>query len=112
KKDKKMMNVTKIERFMDILRFKMRIDKQSRSLKMRVLYYMELAYKVWLFVKRYQCDYDVVYVTSPNIFLPWATFFAQKKQAGVKKVLEVRDLWPDSVKEIEKLKINRFFPIL
>jgi len=101
-----------IDRAPEILRLRMRIDKQSKSLKMRVLYYMELAYKVWLYVKRYQCDYDVVYVTSPNIFLPWATFFAQKKQAGVKKILEVRDLWPDSVKEIEKLKINWFFPIL
>src|SRR5699024_7858348 len=63
-------------------------------------------------VKRYQTDYDVIYVTSPNIFLPWATFFSQKKHAGVKRVLEVRDLWPDSVKEIEKLKINWFFPVL
>ncbi len=96
----------------EILRLKMRIDKQSKSLNMRVLYYLELAYKVWLYVKRYQTDYDVIYVTSPNIFLPWATFFSQKKHAGVKRVLEVRDLWPDSVKEIEKLKINWFFPVL
>ena len=101
-----------IDRSPEILRLKMRIDKQSKSLNMRVLYYLELAYKVWLYVKRYQTDYDVIYVTSPNIFLPWATFFSQKKHAGVKKVLEVRDLWPDSVKEIEKLKINWFFPIL
>src|SRR5699024_8893709 len=82
----------------EILRLKMRIDKQSKSLNMRVLYYLELAYKVWLYVKRYQTDYDVIYVTSPNIFLPWATFFSQKKHASVKRVLEVRDLWPDSVK--------------
>src|SRR5699024_929597 len=83
-----------------------------KSLRMRVLYYLELAYKVWLYVKKYQADYDVIYVTSPNIFLPWATFFSQKKHAGVRRILEVRDLWPDSVKEIEKLKITLFFPIL
>src|SRR5699024_3426767 len=110
--EQKYWNEPEIDRSPEILRLKMRIGKQSRSLKVRVLYYLELAYKVWLYVKRYQADYDVVYVTSPNIFLPWATFFAQKKQVGVKKVLEVRDLWPDSVKEIEKLKINWFFPIL
>src|SRR5699024_3619295 len=103
---------TEIARSQEILLMKMRIDKQSKSLNMKVLYYLELAYKVWLYVKRYQTDYDVIYVTSPNIFLPWATFFSQKKHAGVKKVLEVRDLWPDSVKEIEKLKINWFFPVL
>ncbi|WP_052256891.1 glycosyltransferase family 4 protein [Salinicoccus sp. YB14-2] len=110
--EKKYWDEPEIDRSPEILRLKMRIDKQSKSLKMRVLYYLELAYKVWLYVKRYQADYDVVYVTSPNIFLPWATFFSQKKHAGVKRVLEVRDLWPDSVKEIEKLKINWFFPVL
>lgn len=110
--EQKYWDEPEIDRSPDILRLKMRIDKQSKSLKMRVLYYLELAYKVWLYVKRYQTDYDVIYVTSPNIFLPWATFFSQKKHAGVKRVLEVRDLWPDSVKEIEKLKINWFFPIL
>ncbi|WP_462420171.1 glycosyltransferase family 4 protein [Salinicoccus sp. Marseille-QA3877] len=110
--EEKYWDEPKIDGSPNILRLKMRIDKQSKSLKMRVLYYLELAYKVWLYVKRYQSDYDVIYVTSPNIFLPWATFFSQKRHAGVKKVLEVRDLWPDSVKEIEKLKINMFFPIL
>lgn len=110
--EEKYWDEPEIDRSPEILRLKMRIDKQSKSLKIRVLYYLELAYKVWLYVKRYQSDYDVVYVTSPNIFLPWATFFPQKKHAGVKRVLEVRDLWPDSVKEIEKLKINWFFPVL
>src|SRR5699024_1733751 len=110
--EKKYWNDPEIDKSPEILRLKMRIDKQSKSLKMRVLYYLELAYKVWLYVKKYQADYDVIYVTSPNIFLPWATFFSQKKYEGVKRILEVRDLWPDSVKEIEKIKINLFFPIL
>ena len=110
--EKKYWDDPEIDKSPEILRLKMRIDKQSKSLKKRVLYYLELAYKVWLYVKRYQTDYDVVYVTSPNIFLPWATFFSQKKHEGVKRILEVRDLWPDSVKEIEKLKINIFFPVL
>ena len=110
--EKKYWNEPEIDKSPEVLRLRMRIDKQSKSLRMRVFYYLELAYKVWLYVKKYQTDYDVIYVTSPNIFLPWATFFSQKKHAGVKKVLEVRDLWPDSVKEIEKLKISLFFPIL
>ena len=50
-------------------------------------------------------------MTSPNIFIPWAAFF-QKRNRSVKRILEVRDLWPDSVKDVEKLNINLFFPIL
>lgn len=110
-KDKKYWNEPEIDKSSDIQRLKMRMDKQGQSLKMRVLYYIELAYKVWLYVNKHQKEYDVVYVTSPNIFLPWATLF-QKKVKGVQKVLEVRDLWPDSVKAIEKININMMFPVL
>lgn len=109
--DEKYWNEPSINTSADIQRLKMRMDKQGQSLKMRVLYYVELAYKVWLYVNKHQKDYDVVYVTSPNIFLPWATLF-QRKRKGVKKILEVRDLWPDSVKAIEKININMMFPVL
>lgn len=95
----------------DIMRFKMRTDKQSKSMVFRLLYYFELAYKVRVYVKKYQHLYDVVYVTSPNIFLPWAAFF-QKRKKGVQRILEVRDLWPDSVRDVEKMNIDLFFPIL
>ncbi|WP_411843701.1 glycosyltransferase family 4 protein [Salinicoccus sp. HZC-1] len=90
----------------------MRIDKQAKSMYSRVGYYLELAYKVRHFVKSYQKEFDVIYVTSPNIFLPWATFFFQKRVKSVTKVLEIRDLWPDSVKDIEKLPVDTFWPIL
>src|SRR5699024_11776410 len=73
----------------DILRIPMRIDKQSKSMYSRVGYYLELAYKVRHFIKSYQREFDVIYVTSPNIFLPWATFFFQKQISSVTKVLEI-----------------------
>ena len=95
----------------DIMRLKMRTDKQSKSMAMRLLYYFELAYKVRVYVKKYQHLYDVVYVTTPNIFIPWAAFF-QKKNKQVKRILEVRDLWPDSVKDIDKMNIDLFYPVL
>src|SRR5699024_11326436 len=71
-----------------------------------------MTYKVTHFVKSYQKEFDVVYVTSPNIFLPWATFFIQKQFKSVTKILEIRDLWPDSVRDIEKLPVGTFWPIL
>ncbi|WP_213810079.1 glycosyltransferase family 4 protein [Jeotgalicoccus sp. WY2] len=95
----------------NIMRLKMRTDKQSKSMAFRLLYYFELAYKVRVYVKKYQHMYDAVYVTSPNIFLPWAAFF-QKRSKGVQRILEVRDLWPDSVRDVEKMNIDLFFPIL
>lgn len=95
----------------NIMRLKMRTDKQSKSMAFRLLYYFELAYKVRVYVKKYQHMYDAVYVTSPNIFLPWAAFF-QKRNKGVQRILEVRDLWPDSVRDVEKMNIDLFFPIL
>src|SRR5690625_3169503 len=48
----KYWNEPEIDASPNILRIPMRIDKQSKSLKVRVLYYMELSYKVWLYVKR------------------------------------------------------------
>ena len=107
----KYWNDTEISQSRDIMRLKMRMDKQSKSMFLRLLYYFELSYKVWVYVKEYQHLYDCVYVTSPNIFIPWAAFF-QKRNRSVKRILEVRDLWPDSVKDVEKLNINLFFPIL
>lgn len=95
----------------DIMRLKMRTDKQSKSMAFRLLYYFELAYKVRVYVKKYQHLYDAVYVTTPNIFLPWAAFF-QKRKKSVQRILEVRDLWPDSVRDVEKMNIDLFFPIL
>lgn len=95
----------------DIMRLKMRTNKQSKSMVFRLMYYFELAYKVRVYVKKYQHLYDTIYVTTPNIFIPWGAFF-QKREKNVKRILEVRDLWPDSVRDVEKMNINLFYPVL
>lgn len=95
----------------NIMRLKMRTDKQSKSMVLRLLYYFELAYKVRVYVKKYQQEYDAVYVTTPNIFIPWAAFF-QRRAKGVQRILEVRDLWPDSVRDVDKLNIDFIYPVL
>jgi len=96
----------------DIFRLQMRVNKQAKSMFSRLLYYFELAFKIRSFVKSYQNEYDAIYVTTPNIFIPWSSFFFQKKLQSTDRILEVRDLWPDSVKEVEKLNIKHIFPIL
>lgn len=110
--DEKYWNEEAITNSNDILRIPMRINKQAKNMYSRVGYYVELAYKVRHFVKTYQKEFDAIYVTSPNIFLPWATFFFQKQYRSVMKILEIRDLWPDSVKDIDKLPVDKFWPIL
>lgn len=110
--DEKYWDEDSITNSNDVLRIPMRTDKQSKNMYSRVGYYLELAYKIRHFIKTYQKEFDIIYVTSPNIFIPWATFFLQKQIKSVTKVLEIRDLWPDSVKDIEKLPVDRFWPIL
>lgn len=110
-KEDKYWSNDEINESKDIMRMKMRTDKQSKSMVFRLMYYFELAYKVRVYIKKYQDLYDAVYVTTPNIFIPWAAFF-QRRKKGVKRILEVRDLWPDSVKDVEKMNIDLFFPVL
>src|SRR5699024_331049 len=110
-KEDKYWNNQFVNESKDIMRLNMRMNKQSKSMIFRLLYYFELAYKVRVYVRKYQKLYDAVYVTTPNIFIPWAAFF-QKKKTGVKRILEVRDLWPDSVRDVEKMNIDIIFPVL
>lgn len=105
-KDLKYWNDEVVNTSDDIYRISMKIDKQSKSMFMRLLYYIELGYKVRKFIKTNEAHYDVLYVTTPNIFIPWAAFFLQRLKP--KKVLEVRDLWPDSLIGIEKLNVVRY----
>ncbi|TDM14910.1 glycosyltransferase family 4 protein [Macrococcus bovicus] len=109
--DQKFWYDEQINQSADIKRIKMRTSKQSRSMAMRLLYYFELGLKVRRTIRKQQAAYDVLYVTTPNIFMPWAAFFGQRHET--KRVLEVRDLWPDSLTGIDKLKSFKFiFPVL
>lgn len=111
-KDDKYWNEPLINVSSDIMRLNMRSNKQGRTMASRMFYYLELAYKVRTYIRKYQHEYDAIYVTTPNIFLPWATFFFQKKLKSTKRILEVRDLWPDSVRDIDKINIDKFYPTL
>ncbi|TDM03837.1 glycosyltransferase family 4 protein [Macrococcus carouselicus] len=109
--DKKYWYDDDINTTQDVKRIEMTTSKQSKSMVMRLLYYFELGLKVRNYIKNNQQDYDVLYVTTPNIFMPWAAFFAQRHTT--RRILEVRDLWPDSLTGIDKLKSFKFvFPVL
>lgn len=93
-----------------IHRIKMRFQKQHPSLLFRLLYYIELMIKIRFYLKKAQKFQNII-VTSPNIFLAWATLFL-KKNRNAKYFLEIRDLWPDSFLDLTKNKLNGIRPIL
>ena len=51
--------------------------------------------------------YDIIYVTSPPLFVGVIGLILKKFFRKVKFVFEVRDLWPDSAVELGELKNNR-----
>lgn len=95
----------------NVIRMKMHGNKQNSNLVMRLVYYIEQYVRLRVFLKMHNQDYDYVYVTSPNIFLAWATLFFKKANHPI-YVLEIRDLWPDSVEGIKHINIGLFMPIL
>lgn len=94
-----------------IFRLKMKNEKQKGSMKSRIAYYIEFMMKVHFFVRKTRNKFDFIFISSPNIFAPWGALFLQKENNAV-KILEIRDLWPDSIEAIEMINIGPFMPIL
>ncbi|WP_246566912.1 glycosyltransferase family 4 protein [Mammaliicoccus lentus] len=93
-----------------IYRLKIKRRKQSNSFFSRIMYFKEEFFRLRVFLKRHKNDYDYVYVTSPNIFMAWATLFFKKK--NMKYILEIRDLWPDSANQVQGINIKFLMPFL
>lgn len=95
-----------------IYRLKIKRQKQGSNFFNRIMYFIEEFLKLRRFLAqpKRQFDYDCIYVSSPNIFMAWATLFFKKK--GIKYILEIRDLWPDSANQISNINIKLIMPIL
>ncbi|MGV2622790.1 UNVERIFIED_CONTAM: glycosyltransferase family 4 protein [Halobacillus marinus] len=83
----------------DITRVKIRNRKYSRSFFNRLLYYLEMMVKMIALVLTRSTKYDYVYTTSPPIFIAIVGLLAKYKLRA-KLILEIRDLWPDSLKGV------------
>ncbi|TLS38677.1 glycosyltransferase family 4 protein [Pseudalkalibacillus caeni] len=73
--------------------------KYSRSLFNRLIYYLEMMVKILWFVLWDKRKYDYVFVTTPPIFIGFVGLFAKLRYRS-KLLLDVRDLWPDSLKGV------------
>ena len=81
--------------------YRVRVKKRKFSFNMinRLLFYLEFTWKMILFVLMNKEKFDIVFVSSPPIFIGLAGIIA-KIRYRAKLVLDIRDLWPDSLKGV------------
>lgn len=90
---------TELNEDKNIHRIKITNKKYSRNILNRLFYYLEMALKMIFFVLLNRNKYDVVFVTSPPIFVAMVGLFA-KFRFRAKLILDIRDLWPESLKGV------------
>lgn len=82
-----------------IKRIKITNNKYSQSIFNRLIYYLEITIRMLIFILFNKRKYDVVFVTTPPIFVGIAGLFA-KVTLKCRLLLDIRDLWPESLKGV------------
>lgn len=82
-----------------IHRIKIANKKYSQSIFNRLIYYLEITIRMLFFILSNKRKYDVVFVTTPPIFVGIAGLFA-KMIYKCRLLLDIRDLWPESLKGV------------
>ncbi|MGG0237412.1 glycosyltransferase family 4 protein [Bacillus rhizoplanae] len=80
----------------DTVRIHPRTRKYTRNLFRRLMLYIEVVLRFILAIGKDKAKYDYVFVSTPSIFVAVAGMFAKKKMKA-KLILDVRDLWPESL---------------
>ncbi|PEU05573.1 glycosyltransferase WbuB [Bacillus cereus] len=80
----------------DIVRIHPKTRKYTRNLFRRLMLYIEVALRLILAICKDKKKYDYVFVSTPSIFIAVAGMFAKRKMKA-KLILDVRDLWPESL---------------
>ena len=112
--DKKFWNDPTLEDEIKIQRIKVKNRKYALNMLNRLIHYLEISIKMLFYILFNKQKYDVVLVTTPAIFIAFVGVIA-KFRYRAKFILDVRDLWPESLKGVgvfnKKIIIN-FFSIL
>lgn len=79
----------------DITRLKLRSSKLGTNKFSRLIYYTEMMIKYFIYLVKNE-KYNYYYVSSPPILIVLSTIISNFFKKG-KLILEIRDLWPDSL---------------
>ncbi len=112
--DKKFWNDPTLEDESKIQRIKVKNRKYALNMLNRLIHYLEISIKMLFYILFNKQKYDVVLVTTPAIFIAFVGVIA-KFRYRAKFILDVRDLWPESLKGVgvfNKKFIINFFSIL
>ncbi|HEK9101199.1 glycosyltransferase family 4 protein [Bacillus pfraonensis] len=87
------------EEFLDnekIIRVKPKTRKYTNNMIRRLFLYLEITFRFIMAIFGMKEKYDHVFVSTPPIFIGLAGIFA-KKRLKANLILDVRDLWPESL---------------
>lgn len=84
-----------------IVRVKTRTSKYETKMIFRLFLYLETVCRFILKILRAKESFDVVYVSSPPISIALAGLIAKRKMKA-KLIVDIRDLWPESLKGVGK----------
>ncbi|GIN22305.1 MAG TPA: glycosyltransferase WbuB [Bacillus bacterium] len=82
-----------------ITRIPIRSRKYSGNFVSRLFYYLEMMWRMIFAILKDRQQYDVIFVSSPPIFVAFAGLLAKWKFKN-KLILDIRDLWPESLKGV------------
>lgn len=84
-----------------ITQINIKVKKYEKNLFFRFLLYIEVLGKMIVVILNRKASYDKIFVSSPPIFIILAGIAAKKKWKA-DLILDIRDLWPDSLVGIDK----------
>jgi glycosyltransferase involved in cell wall biosynthesis len=90
----------------EVIRIDPSIKSHSGSIIKRLVLYLEVMLRFIAEIFKLKKEYDVIFVTSPPIFVGVAGLIA-KWRLKTDLILDVRDLWPESLTGV-KVFTNRF----
>jgi hypothetical protein len=82
-----------------IIRVKMFSRNDSKSIFTRLIYYLEMAFRMVLYVLKIRKGMRTIFVSSPPIFVGFVGLIAKVRYKG-ELILDIRDLWSESLKGV------------
>lgn len=87
----------------EVTRIKTRTQCYTTNLFLRMILYLETILKMIFHVSCSKEKYDTILISTPPIFISLVGFIAKKKWQA-KLIIDVRDLWPETLLGIGKIK--------